>query len=333
MDKLNKKYHVYGLGNALVDYEYVIEDQFLVEYGLQKSSMTLIDESLRSKLFENLVGFKKKKGGGSAANTLIALAQLGAEVCYSCKVGNDEDGKFYLDDLIAQGVNHHVQGNQLVSGVTGSCIVLVTKDAERTMCTYLGVTAQYSELEIDWDYLNNSSYVYIEGYLFCSDQGTQAALKAIEFAKSKQIKIALTCSDAGVVNAFRARFEQSLSSKIDLLFCNESEALSLSQKIDIHAALQALKNMANHVVITRSAKGAIVWDGFSLYEVPGRKVEPLDANGAGDMFAGAYMYGLTHNFGPKKAAEFACHCASEVIKIYGPRLEKDMVRKIVETYR
>lgn len=332
MSSVNKKYHVYGIGNALVDYEYLIEESVLKDFNLQKSSMMLVDENLRGTLIEKLKNFKKKKGGGSAANTLIALAQLGANVCYSCKVADDRDGEFYLKDLITQGVDHHVQKNQLEHGVTGSCIVLVSHDAERTMCTYLGATADYSSKEINWDHLKNAQYLYIEGYLFCSDKGTEAAMAAMEFAKKNNIKIALTCSDAGVVNAFRARFNQVMANGIDLIFCNEAEAFALTQSTDIGMALEKIKTWSNHIVITRSAKGVILWDGEKTYEVMGRSVVPKDANGAGDMFAGAYIYGLTHKFGSKKAAEFACHCASEVIQVYGPRLEKDNMMDIVSKY-
>lgn len=333
MNHVNKKYHVYALGNALVDYEYLVEDKILNDFKLPKSSMTLIDDTLRTTLFKSLVHFKKKKGGGSAANTLIAMAQLGASVCYSCKVANDEDGHFYLNDLVAQGVQHHLDIEKLESGVTGTCVVLVSSDAERTMCTYLGATAEYGIAEINWEKLSQSDYLYIEGYLFCSDKGTAAALKAIEFAQSKNIKVAVTCSDAGVVDAFRARFDQALNSVVDLLFCNEAEALTLSQSTNVESALEKIKKLSKHVVITRSSKGVILWDGIQTHDVAGRIVKPIDANGAGDMFAGAYMYGLSHNLGSLKAATFACHCASEVIQVYGPRLEKQTMIEIVKNYR
>ncbi len=332
MINTRKKYHVYGLGNALVDYEYLVEDTLLNQFHLTKSSMTLIDEQLRRTLFENLSNFKKKKGGGSAANTLLALAQLGARVCYSCKVGSDDDGEFYLNDLSTQGVDHHVKKSTVSEGVTGSCIVLVTPDAERTMCTYLGATAGYNSQEINWDYFQNSEYLYIEGYLFCSDLGTDAVKKSLAFAEEHKIKIALTCSDAGVVETFRSRFESCLVKPIDLIFCNEAEALALTQKQDIHAALQGLKKFAKQIVITRSAKGALIYNANQIIEVPGKKVTPIDANGAGDMFAGAYIYGLTQQWNEKKAAEFACHCASEVIQVYGPRLEKQSMLSIAQQY-
>ena len=231
-----------------------------------------------------------------------------------------------------QGVHHHVSKNNLSHGVTGSCLVLVTQDAERTMCTYLGATSTYSSHEIDWDHLKQSEYLYIEGYLLCSDKGTEAVMKALSFAREHQIKIALTCSDAGVVDAFRTRFDQCLSQPIDLLFCNELEALTLTQTQDVFKGMEKLRQLSKQVVITRSAKGAIVWRENALVQVPGRKVIPLDANGAGDMFAGAFIYGLTQHWDTKKAAEFACHCASEVIQVYGPRLEKDMMKNIVSLY-
>jgi sugar/nucleoside kinase (ribokinase family) len=331
-NQVNKKYHVYGMGNALVDYEYLIDDQTLSDFQLAKSSMTLIDETLRATLFKKLVHFKKKKGGGSAANTLIAMSQLGGSVCYSCLVANDEDGKFYVDDLIKQGVSLHLAPKNLGSSVTGTCIVLVSNDAERTMCTYLGATSEYSVDEVNWEELRKATYLYIEGYLLCSDKGTDAVLKAIEFAKNNKIKIALTCSDAGVVHGFRARFDKVLKDSIDLIFCNEAESLALSGAAGVEDAIVNLQKTAKHVVITRSSKGVIVWDGNQIYEVPGRVVHPIDANGAGDMFAGAYMFGLNSNWGVKKAAEFACHLASEVIQIYGPRLEKEFIRKILSQY-
>jgi sugar/nucleoside kinase (ribokinase family) len=334
MEKVKEKFHVYGMGNALVDYEYVIGDEFLTEFNLKKSSMTLIDEKLRATLFESLSNFKKRQGGGSAANTLIALSQLGAKTCYSCKVAADEDGEFYLQDLEAQGVAHHQQ--QLVSridGVTGTCVVLVSEDAERTMCTYLGVTASYGISEVHWDFLKKSEYLYIEGYLFCSDTGTKAVMDAISFARKNGIKIVLTCSDAGVVEAFRSRFDACLAEKIDLIFCNEAESLSISKTQNVEQALNYLKQKASLVVITRSEKGALVWDGKESLEVSGRKVVSKDANGAGDMFAGAFIYGLTQNFSLRKSTELACHCASEVIQIFGPRLEASTMNSILKCYK
>lgn len=333
MQKPKKKFHVYGMGNALVDYEYLIEDDFLKEFNFLKSSMTLIDQNQRAKLFDNLSHFKKRQGGGSAANTLIALSQLGSKCCYSCRVATDEDGQFYLDDLNNQGVDHHQ--NAIVSDVhevTGSCVVLVTPDAERTMCTYLGITAHYGKNDVDFSYLEQADYLYIEGYLFCSDEGTKAVLEATKYARKNNIKIALTCSDAGVVQAFRNRFEECLNGGIDLLFCNEAEALTLSGQKDVYEAFNILKKYAHCVVVTRSEKGAVVFFENSLIEVPAKKVKSIDANGAGDMFAGAFMFGLI-NFGSiKKTVEFSCHCASEIIQVYGPRLEAEKLQEIKKLY-
>lgn len=333
MQTLKKKFTVYGMGNALVDYEYLVNDDFLKYFNLKKSSMTLIDQNTRQSLFENLSNFKKRQGGGSAANTMIALSQLGANCCYSCRVATDEDGTFYLEDLNKQGVSHHQNEIKTkVHEVTGSCIVLVTPDAERTMCTYLGITAHYGVSDVDLKYLKMSEYLYIEGYLFCSEEGTNAVLQSLNFARSNNIKIALTCSDAGVVNAFRSRFEMCLKDGIDLLFCNEDESLTLSQEKDIYSAFKVLNKYAKCVVITRSAKGAAVLFNDSIIEVPAKNVKSIDANGAGDMFAGAFLYGLLNFDSVKRTIEFSCQCASEVIQVYGPRLEAEKIQGIKKDF-
>jgi len=324
--------NVYGIGNALVDYEYLVEDNFLSKHSLPKGGMTLLDESQQKKLMTELSNFKKRQGGGSAANTVIALSQLGGKSFYSCKVAKDDDGIFYMDDLAKQGVSHHLKTDQLSVGTTGKCVVMVTPDGERTMGTFLGVTASYDKNQIDWNCLAASQFLYIEGYLLCNELAAQAAMQANEFARQKKVKVALTFSDPGVVKFFMERFKKLLAQPIDLLFCNEAEGYAFAEETEILPTFDQLKKVAKHVVMTRSSKGAVIWDGQELLEVATKPVKPLDANGAGDMFAGAYMYGLTHGMSARKSAELACHAASAVIQVYGPRLETKTVKNILSLY-
>lgn len=181
------KYDVYALGNALVDKEFEVTDAFLAEQGIEKGLMTLIDEDKHHELLNGLTdtfGLKKRAGGGSAANTIVAISQFGGKTFYACKVANDEFGEFYKNDLHAAGVDTGL-GRLNSEGVTGKCMVMVTPDAERTMNTFLGITADFSTAEIHFDELKNAQYLYAEGYLVTSDVSRAAVLEARKFARKR----------------------------------------------------------------------------------------------------------------------------------------------------
>ena len=327
-----KKYHVIGLGNALVDQEYKVTDDFLAAQGLEKSIMTLLDASQQDVLLNQLnkeFSLEKRAGGGSAANSLVALSQFGGRAFYCCKVANDEAGAFYRHDLENSGVSTRleVQDND---GLTGKCVVMVTPDAERTMCTHLGITIDFSEQELELDTLAESEYLYIEGYLATSEIARDAVKVAREKAQANGTKIALTFSDSSMVLYFKEGLQEFLEPGVDLLFCNEDEALEYTGESNFDDAMAALLRSAREVVVTRGPAGAVIGQQDRRVQVPGFKVKAIDTNGAGDMFAGAYMYGITQGLTSAQAGTLASRSAAEVVSSYGPRLEPQAQQAILE---
>ena len=316
------RFDLYGLGNALVDTEYHISDELLVGLGVEKGMMTLIDDAQLVVLEEQLRSrgkLKKQASGGSAANSLIAAANFGAKVFYSCKVADDELGVFYHQDLVDSGVATNLDQIR-EPGTTGRCLVMVTDDAERTMNTFLGITGDLGPHEIDETALKASSMLYIEGYLASSDKAREAAIRAHQIAKDAGIQVALTFSDPAMVTYFKDQVSEMVGDGVDLLFCNEQEAMTWTDEESIESALTALSNTATQWVCTRGKDGATVFDGAKRIDIPGRVVTPVDTNGAGDMFAGAFLYGLSNDWGFEKSARFGVHTSGYLITQYGPRV-------------
>jgi sugar/nucleoside kinase (ribokinase family) len=319
------KYDVYGMGNALVDMEFKVDDEFFTTNKVEKGLMTLVEEDRQNELLNILHEVHndglKRQCGGSAANTVIALSQFGGNSFYSCKVAKDETGTFYLNDLSENGVATKYTTENAPDGITGKCMVMITPDAERTMNTFLGITATYSEDEIDYDALKNSKWLYVEGYLVASPSGQAAAEKAISFAKENNVKVAYTMSDPNMVKFFKENIDKLISDKIDLLFCNEAEALEYTGSETIGDAREELKKYANHFAITLGKNGAIIWDGQTFIDIEPYPTKAVDSNGAGDMFAGAFLYGITHGMNEAGAGSFASLAASKVVSQFGPRLK------------
>lgn len=327
-----KKHHVYGVGNALVDVEVEVNEDFLRRHNIGKGLMTLVDEQRQKELLGAIESQQHSRScGGSAANTMIALRQLGGRGFYSCKVAGDEMGDFYFEDLVSQGLETNLSGER-PSGITGRCLVFVTPDADRTMNTHLGITATLSEQELDEKELKDSEFVYLEGYLVTSETGRAAAIKARELAQANKIKTALTFSDPGIVEHFRDGFMQMIGKKVDLIFCNEAEALSFTQEESLDRAMNKLKEVSSAFVVTRGPKGAVLFDGLRDIHVLSPVVKPVDTNGAGDLFAGAFLYGITHNHSFGDSGRLACHLASTLVTQFGPRLRAEQppeIKKLV----
>ena len=315
------KYDVYGLGNALVDMEFEISDQFLHDNSIDKGVMTLVDENQQHEIIEQLDAFEgHKASGGSAANTLIAVSSMGGSSYYSCKVADDDLGHFYLDDLKAAGVDCNMDGKHK-GGITGKCLVMVTPDAERTMHTFLGVSSELSPYEVSEDAIKNSSFCYLEGYLTTSVTGKAANIEARSLAEKHGIKTALTFSDPFVVEHFRDGFTETIGDGIDLLFCNEAEALSYTHKESVAEAIDVIKSFSKTFAITLGANGAVVYDGSELINIDANPVTAVDSNGAGDLFAGAFMYGLTRGMSFEQAGKLASKASSQIVSQFGPRLK------------
>ena len=283
--------------------------------------MTLVDENRQHELINQLDAFEgNKASGGSAANTLIAVSSMGGSAYYSCKVADDELGHFYLHDLKSAGVDCNMDGKHK-GGITGKCLVMVTPDAERTMHTFLGVSSELSPYEVSEEAIRESGFCYLEGYLTTSETGKAANIAARKIAENYNIKTALTFSDPAVVEHFREGFTETIGSGIDLLFCNEAEALRYTEKNSIDDAINVIKTFSRTFAITLGAKGAVVFDGQSLIEITANPVKAVDTNGAGDLFAGAFMYGLTHGLSYQQAGKLASRAASQIVSQFGPRLK------------
>ncbi len=323
-----KKYHVYGIGNALVDLDFEVCTATLERLNINKGVMTLIDEARHHYLLEELDGIKHLKAcGGSVANTLFTLQQMGAATYYSCKIGNDEAGDFFYQNLMSQGIHTNLHDANR-EGVTGKCIVLVTPDADRTMNTFLGATANFSKDQLSEAALANSEYLYIEGYLVASPTGQEAAILARKMAYERQIKTALSLSDPNMVIYFRDGLLNIIGEQVDILFCNEEEALLFTQATNLEDAKEKLKFFARTFVITLGARGALVYNGTELVHILSYKTTVVDTVGAGDVFAGVFLYGLTHGYGYFHAADIANFAAAKVVAKFGPRLSNEEISEV-----
>jgi sugar/nucleoside kinase (ribokinase family) len=316
-----KQYDVCAIGNALVDYEIDVSDEFVAANDVEKGLMTLVDED-RQKLLLSQVSnqVKKKQSGGSAANSIVALSQLGGAGFYSCKVANDEDGQFYLNELHDLGIDTSLDDKALPEGTTGKCLIMVTSDAERTMNTCLAITSDFSTRELNDEAICNSKYLFIEGYLVSSETGFEAALEAKRMAEQNDIKVALTFSDPSMVKYFGDNMKQLVGESVDLLFCNEEEAMLHTGTNTIEEAREQLKRDAKQFVITQGKNGAIIWNGETFIDIEPHPVKAIDTTGAGDMFAGAFLYAITNGHTLASAGILASKTSSAVVGQFGPRL-------------
>ena len=313
---------VYAIGAALVDTEIDVSDSDLAQLGIEKGMMTLVDEARQSEIKAHLAEPLKTANhacGGSAGNSVIAASQFGAPTYMSCLVSNDEDGDIYISDLEASGVSHGFQQERR-AGTTGKCLVLITPDAERSMNTFLGVSETLSITEVNEDAIASSDWVYLEGYLVTSPTGHAAALKTRDVARASGAKVAVSFSDPGMVTFFRDNMNQMIDGGVDLVFCNEIEALGWAETENLEEAASKLKGIAKSFVITRGGDGAILFDGETTHKIAAQKVEAVNTNGAGDMFAGAFFYSLWRGSDMRGACEFASKAAAAVVCQPGPRL-------------
>ena len=324
-----KTYDLYAIGNALVDSEYEVSDSQLQAMGVDKRHMTLIDAARRSDLLGHLETIPSRRtGGGSAGNTVVALAQLGGKAFYSCRVADDELGAFYTQDLIANGVATNLTHSLPALGQTGSCMVMVTPDAERSMSTFLGATADLDLSALHEEGIANATVYYMEGYLAASPTGLQAALQGRQIAQAAGVALATTLSDMSMINYCRPGLDAIIGQGLDYLFCNEEEAQVWCGSQDLQVICQQISQMARTVCLTRGALGCLVLEGARQTSVPAAQVKAVDTNGAGDMFAGAFLYAVTHGQSHAQAAWLANQAAGQVVSQYGNRLTRETMNRI-----
>ncbi|BFM20083.1 adenosine kinase [Gilvimarinus japonicus] len=331
---MTDQYHIYGIGAALVDTEITVTDDDLTRMGVDKGVMTLVDEARQAELIGYLQDHdiaSQRASGGSGANTIIAAGYFGCRNFYSCKVAGDENGEFYLNDIRdADVVYPSTLGSH--EGITGKCLVMITPDAERTMNTFLGISATVSVAELDEAAIAASQWAYIEGYLVSSDTGRAAAIKLRELAEANNTRTALSLSDPAMVKFFGDGLAEMIGGGVDLLFCNGDEALGYTGTETLEDAIAALKPIAKTFAITLGAKGSVVFDGSNLLEIATEQAKAIDTNGAGDMYAGAFLYALTQGEPMQRAGEFANKAATKVVTQYGPRLRAEQHEELKAQY-
>ena len=325
-------YDVYGVGNALVDKEFEVDDSFFEEHKIEKGVMTLVAAEQQQYLvhiLEEKYGVRKRAGGGSAANTLYALSQFGGRAYFTCKLANDETGDFYLEQLGDYNIQTNTH-NQREHGMSGQCLVMISPDAERTMHTYLGVSENVSTEELNYPAAKVSKYIYLEGYLVTSRSAKAAIIELKRFAEANQVKTAMTFSDPSMLEYFRDDINDVLGDGVDLLFCNETEALLWSGAANIEAACEIMKTKARQFAITRGSEGALLFDGSNYISIAAHKVNAVDTNGAGDMFAGAFLYGITSGKDFATAGRLASLGSATVVSNFGPRLDAALHQQIAD---
>ena len=307
-----------GIGNALVDLEYRVTDAELASFGVNKGAMTLTEPSRQHDMIQALGERDVHRcSGGSAANTIIAFAQFGGSAAYASLVGADHFGNFYASEFKDLGIV--LNAEQVSGATTGSCLVLITPDSERTLNTTLAINTDFSPRHVDENLIKASEWVYIEGYKLTDDNGAEAVDHALFYAKKHDTCVAISCSDGFIIDVFGDRL-RSVLQRADLVFCNEREGTGLAQTDSVHDAYNYLVATYPNAVLTAGAEGSRVrWNGLDA-EIPAYKVQPVDTTGAGDMYAGAFLYGVLHRHHPEHAGRLASYASAQVVAQYGARL-------------
>ena len=325
------RYDVLGIGNAIVDVIARAEEDFLLQQGMRKGGMALIDAN-RAEAIYDAMGPAVEMSGGSAANTIVGVASLGARSAFIGKVKDDLLGRAFAHDIRAAGVTFAT--TPAADGAsTGRCYVLVTPDGERTMNTFLGAAQDLHPADIDADMIAASAIIYLEGYLWDPKNAKDAFLKAAKIAHDAGRMVALTLSDAFCVDRWRERVlaSDALASTVDLIFANETELHSLYQTADFDAAVAALRADVATAVVTRSEKGCLVIGPDGIEAVPAFPVERVvDTTGAGDLFAAGFLCGLARGADDRTCGRLGALAAAEVIQHLGARPEaslKDLARE------
>lgn len=314
-----REFQLYGLGNALVDIFIEVSDDEFAALGYPRGSTQLIGLEQQKALLERFENREPRLvSGGSLANSVVAFAQLGGSAAFLGCVGDDRYGLFYQAEFEELGIDI---GNPVVVGQrTGTCLCLITPDAERTMCTCLGVSGNLAAQHVDERRLTNADWLFLEGYTLATPQTGQGAVReALRLARRHDVRVALTCSEAFVVHQSGDAFAETLA-QTDLLFCNASEACAITGAANAEKAFADLAGKVPSALVTDGAHGAHVRYAGVETHVPAYPCRPIDLTGAGDMLAGAFLYGITNGIAPDRAARAACYLSMKVITQVGARL-------------
>ena len=307
---------ILGIGNAIVDVICKVEDSFLSKNNLTKSTMKLVDETEFKKILSNLK-IEETIAGGSVANSIVGLSQLGNSVSFIGKISDDELGNKYEKSLTNEKVKYCYQKKKETIP-TGTCLILITPDAERTMCTFLGIAGKVSDKDIDENAVKNSELIFLEGYLWDEGKPKSAFDKAMSLSK----KTAMSLSDKFCVDRHKKSFLDLVNNKLDITFTNEQEIISLIDAKNFNEVISFAKQLKKLIVITRSNKGSIAIQNNEVIECYSQKnLKIVDLTGAGDLFAAGFLHGYVNNFTVKESLKKGTEMASKVIQIFGARLK------------
>ena len=307
---------VLGIGNAIVDVLCKVDDQFIKDHNLTKGTMKLVDEQEFKKLLSNLK-IESTISGGSVANSIVGMSQLGDEVSFIGKVNDDDLGHKYIDGLKKENVDYfyNVKKENIP---TGTCLILITPDSERTMCTFLGIAGQINDNDIDVNAVKNAEITFLEGYLW--DEG--GPTKAFEKALSASKKSAMSLSDPFCVDRHKDSFLNLVKNKLDIIFANEKEAMSLIDAKSFDEVIEFGKSLNKLFIVTRSDKGSVAIEGSDISEAQAKSnLKIVDLTGAGDLFAAGFLHGFTNNKNPHESLKLGTEMASKIIQKIGARLD------------
>jgi len=307
--------NIIGIGNAIVDVICKVEDQFLVDHQLTKSTMKLVDEIEFKNLLSNLT-IEQTIAGGSVANSIVGMSQLGSEVSFIGKINNDELGNKYEESLTKEKVKYCYQKKQ-ETVPTGTCLILITPDSERTMCTFLGIAGKINEKDIDEKAIKQSSLTFLEGYLWDEGEPKLAFHKAMQLSK----QVAMSLSDKFCVDRHKESILELVKNKLDITFANEQEIKELIDAKSYEEIIDFGKNLNKLLIVTRSAKGSVAIQGNIVVECSSREnLQIVDLTGAGDLFAAGFLHGYSKAWDLKKCLEKGTDMASQIIQKIGARL-------------
>ena len=310
-----------GIGNAIVDTDVEVEESFLQNESLPKGQMTLIDSVRMAELVSHLgLRTMRRCSGGSAANTIYAAQAFGLNTSYACQLADDENGHHFFREMQDAGIVTSQIYAVSDEERSGQCLVLITPDAQRTMCTDLGVSKDVGQAVVNESDLRSARCVYIEGYLSASELSSQTAADSAALARESGAQIALTLSDISMIEFCRGGLTAMLGDSVDTLFCNADEATAWAKTDRLDVAISELKDIAKELYVTLGSDGAEVCTLEGRWQVGGESITPVDTNGAGDMFAGACLAARLQGAEAADAARFANRAAARVITQFGARL-------------
>ena len=323
----NPTLDVVGIGNAIVDVLTTTDDSLLERLAFKKGSMTLIDENKAKELYE-ITTNRIQKSGGSVANSLACVSQLGGKAAFIGRVRNDELGKIFTEEISMTGTIFKTPPTS-IGPSTARCLIFVTPDAQRTMCTYLGASVQLEPKDIDLSAVKECKILYLEGYLWDNEAAKNAFIKAAEMARNAGRKVALSLSDSFCVTRHRESFIELVEDYIDILFANEDEIKSLYKASNLNSAIKKLKNKCELAAITRGKNGSIlISNGEETSIAPFILGKAIDTTGAGDLYAGGFLKGISEGLTPLISAKIGSLCAGQIVTQLGSRSDTNLLNLI-----